>query len=226
MLHDEELRGGNRRPPQMKNTDDVVKLSQQSKMSLNTPPSPLRHQAGGRSQPGQRRPPFCHYFNNNKVCPFEANCRFQHKESWICRDGVNCTRHMCQFRHQQSTGGNGGLNNQNYYWNGGGSNVANASTPTVNGGRTTQQLGENVPNSASSHLPTPVNNQQAWVQPQNQQLVVPNHSPFPPFPLFHPNPGFTLNPTHFHQENPLDHYYTNPFPINQMNGARPIEVGA
>ena len=42
----------------------------------------------------------CHYFNNEKHCPFEEmGCKFVHKESQECRMKSTCIRTMCQFRH-------------------------------------------------------------------------------------------------------------------------------
>ena len=43
---------------------------------------------------------FCHYFNNEKVCPFEEiGCKFIHKDSKPCKNGGKCEKKLCQFRH-------------------------------------------------------------------------------------------------------------------------------
>ena len=42
----------------------------------------------------------CHYFNNNKVCPYEeVGCKFQHKKSLECRNKNNCKTRLCAFQH-------------------------------------------------------------------------------------------------------------------------------
>ena len=45
---------------------------------------------------------FCHYFNNDKDCPFEDCCIFVHEESGNCRYGKNCERNLCMFQHVES----------------------------------------------------------------------------------------------------------------------------
>ena len=42
---------------------------------------------------------FCHYFNNEKVCPFkEIGCKFVHKFSGMCKFEI-CTNQLCQYQH-------------------------------------------------------------------------------------------------------------------------------
>ena len=42
---------------------------------------------------------YCHYFNNNKDCPFDDQCIFLHEESAKCKfDGV-CERKLCMYKH-------------------------------------------------------------------------------------------------------------------------------
>ena len=42
----------------------------------------------------------CHYFNSNKKCPFQhLGCKFPHRFSVACRNGVTCNVYMCQFKH-------------------------------------------------------------------------------------------------------------------------------
>ena len=43
---------------------------------------------------------FCHYFNNEKECPFEGRCIFSHEESPECKFGQHCERMMCMFVHE------------------------------------------------------------------------------------------------------------------------------
>ena len=43
---------------------------------------------------------FCHYFNNNKECPYESiGCMFKHKKSTECKYGRTCFAELCQFQH-------------------------------------------------------------------------------------------------------------------------------
>ena len=44
---------------------------------------------------------FCHYFNNNKICPYDdIGCMFRHENSTKCKF-VKCLNELCQFRHEQ-----------------------------------------------------------------------------------------------------------------------------
>jgi DNA-binding PadR family transcriptional regulator len=43
----------------------------------------------------------CHYYNNDKTCPYEIiGCKFKHESSAICLLGQNCQNRTCQFRHE------------------------------------------------------------------------------------------------------------------------------
>ena len=42
---------------------------------------------------------YCHYFNNEKVCPFDEECVFLHEDSGICKYGAACERDLCMFQH-------------------------------------------------------------------------------------------------------------------------------
>ena len=43
---------------------------------------------------------FCHYFNNQKFCPYEAiGCKFKHERAPICNFS-NCLNTLCQFEHK------------------------------------------------------------------------------------------------------------------------------
>ena len=42
---------------------------------------------------------YCHYYNNDKECPFGDNCLYEHEESEKCKFGKGCERLMCMYRH-------------------------------------------------------------------------------------------------------------------------------
>ena len=45
----------------------------------------------------------CHYYNNQKYCPFEEiGCMFEHSYSGICKYGNRCKKRMCSFQHSSS----------------------------------------------------------------------------------------------------------------------------
>ena len=43
---------------------------------------------------------YCHYFNNDKDCPYENECIFVHEESEICKFSSGCERLLCMYRHE------------------------------------------------------------------------------------------------------------------------------
>ena len=43
---------------------------------------------------------YCHFYNNEKNCPFEADCIFLHENSTKCRYGQLCERQNCMFKHR------------------------------------------------------------------------------------------------------------------------------
>ena len=44
----------------------------------------------------------CHYFNNDKMCPFEElGCKFLHTDSKKCKFGLTCTQRMWPFKHER-----------------------------------------------------------------------------------------------------------------------------
>ena len=46
----------------------------------------------------------CHYFNNNKRCPFEKlGCMFKHNESELCKYDKFCSKSLCSFKHSEVT---------------------------------------------------------------------------------------------------------------------------
>jgi hypothetical protein len=43
----------------------------------------------------------CHYFNNNKECPYEKlGCMFDHALAGICQFGRRCSNELCSFQHE------------------------------------------------------------------------------------------------------------------------------
>ena len=56
-----------------------------------------------------QRGKFCHYFSNFGKCKFEDNtgrkCKFIHGGAPICRQGINCQRQKCQYKHPMPNGG-------------------------------------------------------------------------------------------------------------------------
>ena len=43
---------------------------------------------------------FCHYFNNEKSCPYEEiGCKFLHQNSEMCYFRKKCRNNLCQFKH-------------------------------------------------------------------------------------------------------------------------------
>ena len=48
----------------------------------------------------------CHYYNNNKDCPYEKiGCKFRHILSKMCRFGLSCKVHLCPYQHQNTYDG-------------------------------------------------------------------------------------------------------------------------
>ena len=44
----------------------------------------------------------CHYYNNKKVCPFDAiGCKFNHKISKECENQVDCRIKLCSRQHSK-----------------------------------------------------------------------------------------------------------------------------
>ena len=42
---------------------------------------------------------YCHFFNNEKDCPYGVNCVFLHEPSSQCKYGNLCERNYCMFKH-------------------------------------------------------------------------------------------------------------------------------
>ena len=45
---------------------------------------------------------FCHYYNNDKECPYDDQCIYAHEESPDCKFGKGCERIKCIFQHEES----------------------------------------------------------------------------------------------------------------------------
>ena len=43
---------------------------------------------------------YCHYFNNEKECPFNEECIYIHEKTSQCRYGDACERILCMFQHE------------------------------------------------------------------------------------------------------------------------------
>ena len=42
----------------------------------------------------------CHYFNNNKPCPYElVGCKFKHEDAGVCFNREQCVKSLCQYKH-------------------------------------------------------------------------------------------------------------------------------
>ena len=42
---------------------------------------------------------YCHYFNNDKECPYGDRCIYEHDDSDKCKFGKTCERLMCMYKH-------------------------------------------------------------------------------------------------------------------------------
>ena len=43
---------------------------------------------------------FCHYYNNEKDCPYDDECIYIHEDSENCKFGSNCAQNLCMFQHE------------------------------------------------------------------------------------------------------------------------------
>ena len=43
---------------------------------------------------------YCHFYNNRKTCPYDAECVFLHENSKLCKYGSMCDRNYCMFKHE------------------------------------------------------------------------------------------------------------------------------
>ena len=47
---------------------------------------------------------YCHFYNNEKTCPFDESCIFLHEDAKICRYDEMCERNLCMFKHRKKIG--------------------------------------------------------------------------------------------------------------------------
>ena len=45
---------------------------------------------------------FCHYYNNDKDCPYVDQCIYVHEESENCKFGSNFAQNLCMYQHEKS----------------------------------------------------------------------------------------------------------------------------
>ena len=43
---------------------------------------------------------YCHFYNNQKECPFAEQCIFLHEQSEECKFGASCERINCMYQHE------------------------------------------------------------------------------------------------------------------------------
>ena len=43
---------------------------------------------------------YCHFYNNEKTCPYDERCIFLHEDSTFCKYDPNCERDFCMFKHR------------------------------------------------------------------------------------------------------------------------------
>ena len=44
---------------------------------------------------------YCHFYNNEKTCPFADECIFLHEDSKFCKFDLVCERNFCMFKHRK-----------------------------------------------------------------------------------------------------------------------------
>ena len=159
----------------------------------------------------RRRPPFCHYFNNDKPCPYEGRCKYIHEDSTPCRVGEDCQRYLCQFKHPSLSAKDSFLSSENAHWNGGGPDTTTFQTqkrmqshplpmrnhslvdnsnnyPVVldnmSGNSQPEPVYNNPQSMSASASLNPINFQQRpqYQQPMQKGIPLPPLTPFPPFP--------------------------------------------
>ena len=55
---------------------------------------------------------FCHFWNNDKECPYDDQCIFAHEDSPECKFGNGCERIMCMFQHEENNDGDADKNDE------------------------------------------------------------------------------------------------------------------
>ena len=44
---------------------------------------------------------YCHFFTDEKTCPYDVECVFLHEDSAKCKYGDACERLYCMFKHEK-----------------------------------------------------------------------------------------------------------------------------
>ena len=220
----------------IKTTADLIKLIEhvQEKRSSGD----VNHNNSARDKSGEnrsRRPPFCHYFNNNKQCPYEGKvggCRFRHEKSIPCRDKDQCSRRLCQFIHP-SLSTDRFLDRKNSTWNGGGIRDNFSNTNSFRGSNYAPYETNNAANNTANHRPT-WDNQAPSPHSQNKKINQQGPSQNSPnLPTEHPYVTTVENPMQQQQRwNQFPQQFNNnyAFPIAGNNYVHypslPMGVGA
>ena len=45
---------------------------------------------------------YCHFHNNNKVCPYDKECVYLHEESGLCKYMEICEGEYCMYKHESA----------------------------------------------------------------------------------------------------------------------------
>ena len=45
---------------------------------------------------------YCHFYNNQKTCPFDEECIFLHEDSKYCKYDLVCEQKFCMFKHRNN----------------------------------------------------------------------------------------------------------------------------
>ena len=45
---------------------------------------------------------YCHFYNNQKTCPYEDECIFLHEDAKFCKYDQMCERNFCMFKHKSN----------------------------------------------------------------------------------------------------------------------------
>ena len=158
ILVEDEL-GKNRR---IESTDDLKKMADEIRTKRERQRTDDSNHNVTSYRHKNRKAPFCHYFNNNKTCPFEGRCKYRHEKSFPCRNKNSCSRHLCQFTHPSTDYNNPFLDQGNYTWN---------------GGRTEESSRPSLPTHPTKSLPTPNNNIPTIERDHPQVLPAPTSQP-------------------------------------------------
>ena len=45
---------------------------------------------------------YCHFYNNQKTCPYEDECIFLHEDAKFCKYDQLCERNFCMYKHKSN----------------------------------------------------------------------------------------------------------------------------